>query len=148
VWWTAPARPCLLTGQKLGPLFFRFRERRQLPPACLYASSLSLFLSSVLCSSVFLLLLAAPLLVYRCRVEWTGLLLPFHVLFFNSLFSQLIAQWHVRIQSRVEVCLLPNLCNKDVVACTMTTTAIRKEMRDDMETSMRRSPASLIDHSD
>ena len=36
----------------------------------------------------------------------------------------------------------------DTETCTMTTTAIRKEMRDDLETSMRRSPASLIDDID
>jgi len=124
--------------------------------------SASLF-STLLAAALFL-----PLLLWSIDAEWSGLLIPFHVLFFISSLILVFTVDSTMASSDPgwKYAYWPNLCNRDVVTCTlcghsfyggikrlkqhlaggfgdtkkctMTTTAIRKEMRDDLETRRRR----------
>jgi len=142
------------------------------PSSCPLSSLEGRILPALFSAPLFSTLLAAalflPLLLWSIDAEWSGLLIPFHVLFFISSLILVFTVDSTMASSDPgwKYAYWPNLCNRDVVTCTlcghsfyggikrlkqhlaggfgdtkkctMTTTAIRKETRDDLETRRRR----------
>ena len=138
------------------------------PPSSLEGRILPALFSAPLFSTLLAAALFLPLLLWSIDAEWSGLLIPFHVLFFISSLILVFTVDSTMASSDPgwKYAYWPNLCNRDVVTCTlcghsfyggikrlkqrlaggfgdkkkctMTSTAIRKEMRDDLETTRRR----------